>query len=41
MIEKVAGPRASVGHPNPMGARQYADVILANIRYAMPAMFAT
>lgn len=40
-IEKLAGPRASVGHPNPLGARQYADVILANIRYAMPTLFDT
>ncbi len=38
-IEKIAGPRASVGHPNPAGARQYADVIIANLRFAMPTMF--
>jgi len=38
-IEKIAGPRASVGHPNPLGARQYADMIIANIRYAMPTLF--
>jgi len=40
MIEHIAGPRASVGHPNPAGAQQYTDVILANIRYAMPTLFA-
>lgn len=39
-VEKLAGPRASVGHPNALGARQYADVILANIRYALPNRFA-
>ncbi len=38
-IEKFAGPRASVAHPNALGARQYADVILANIRFALPSMF--
>ncbi|MBI1278841.1 MAG: hypothetical protein GC179_11995 [Anaerolineaceae bacterium] len=41
IIEQIAGPRASVGHPNPAGAEQYAKVILANIRYAMPTLFAT
>jgi hypothetical protein len=41
LIRQFAGPRASVGHPNPVGAQQYADVILANIRYAMPTLFAT
>jgi hypothetical protein len=40
ITEKIAGPLASVGHPNPLGARQYADVILANIRYALPTLFA-
>jgi hypothetical protein len=40
-IDKIAGPRASVAHPNPLGARQYADVIIANLRFAMPTMFAT
>ena len=40
-VGHVSRPRASVGHPNPAGAQQYADVILANIRYAMPTLFET
>lgn len=40
MLERVAGPRASVGHPNPLGARHYADAIIADLRYAMPTVFA-
>lgn len=40
-VSYVSGPRASVGHPNPAGAQQYAHVILANIHYAMPTLFAT
>jgi hypothetical protein len=39
-LEHIAGPRASVGHPNPAGAQQYAKVIITNIRYAMPTLFA-
>lgn len=38
-LRQFAAPRATVGHPNPMGAQQYAKVILANIRYAMPVLF--
>jgi hypothetical protein len=38
-VRQIAGPRASLGHPNPAGAKQYADVIVANIRYAMPTLF--
>lgn len=38
-LRQFAAPRASVGHPNPEGAQQYARVILANIRYALPVLF--
>ncbi len=38
-VRQIAGPRASLGHPNPVGAQQYANVIVANIRYAMPTLF--
>ncbi len=38
-IRQFAAPRATVGHPNPVGAQQYADVILANLRYAVPVLF--
>lgn len=38
-IRQFAAPRATVGHPNPAGAQQYADVILANLRYAVPVLF--
>lgn len=38
-IRQFAAPRASVAHPNPPGAAQYADMVLANLRHAMPVLF--
>ncbi len=38
-IERIAGPRASVGHPNPVGAQRYAEAILADLRYTIPILF--
>ncbi len=40
VLEQVACPLASVGHPNPAGARRYAEAILLQLRYALPALFA-
>ncbi len=40
-LDHFTGPRATTAHPNPLGARQYADAILSTIRYAMPTLFAT
>lgn len=39
IVERVAGPRASVAHPNPLGAQQYAQAIIDDLRYAIPALF--
>ena len=38
-IRQFAAPRATVGHPNPVGAQRYAEVILANLRFAAPVLF--
>ena len=40
LLDQFTGPRASVAHPNPYGAQQYATAILTAIRYAMPTLFA-
>ncbi|MBA3869055.1 MAG: SGNH/GDSL hydrolase family protein [Anaerolineae bacterium] len=39
LLDQFTGPRASCAHPTPLGARQYADVIIANLRYAIPILF--
>ena len=40
MLEQAACPRASVGHPNPAGARRYAEAIMLQLRFALPTLFA-
>jgi lysophospholipase L1-like esterase len=38
-IERFGCPRASVGHPNPLGAQRYAAAILAQTRLALPKLW--
>lgn len=38
-VQQLACPRATVGHPNPAGAQRYADAIMQQVRYALPALF--
>ena len=40
LMRQVACPRASVAHLNPAGAQHYAQAIMADLRYALPALFA-
>ncbi|MEZ4669489.1 MAG: hypothetical protein R3E39_16400 [Anaerolineae bacterium] len=39
LVRQVACPRASAAHPNPAGAQHYAEAILTDLRYALPALF--
>jgi lysophospholipase L1-like esterase len=38
--EQAGCPKASIGHPNPAGAARYADAVLAQVRTALPKLWA-
>jgi lysophospholipase L1-like esterase len=39
-LEQAGCPKASVGHPTPAGAQRYADAVLAQVRLALPKLWA-